>query len=300
MSVSERTDPVFFSLASNLEGGVPELMDLLFGFLNRKTDFFTHPDKARDIVITAFEKYAKDAEKIAEEKKKKREADEERLKQKRQAEKEKEEEAIRKQAEEAVKAMPTPPVNEEKEGEEAEDPADKDKVLPNAGNGCDLPNYQWTQTLSEVEIKIPLRTGRPMKAKDLNVEIKKNHLIVGVRGQTPIIDGDLYAEIKTDDTSWVLQDAKDVVITVEKVNGMTWWSKLITTDPDINTKKVQPENSKLGDLDGETRQMVEKMMYDQRQKELGLPTSEEKKKQDILKKFMAQHPEMDFSNAKIQ
>ncbi|KAJ9132963.1 Nuclear movement protein [Pleurostoma richardsiae] len=161
--------------------------------------------------------------------------------------------------------------------------------------------YKWSQTIADVDITFTVPGN--LKGRDLKVDISKHKVVAGIKGQEPVINGDLPHAVHVDDSTWTLTSAPDgnktVEIHLDKVNKMEWWPHVVTTAPKIDVTKITPENSKLSDLDGETRGMVEKMMFDQRQKEMGLPSSDEQKKLDILKKFQEQHPEMDFSNAKI-
>jgi len=189
------------------------------------------------------------------------------------------------------------PDNSNQEGEEAEcDNVEEEGLIP-VNNGGKTENYVWTQSLSDIDILIEVPK---LPSKSFFVEIKSKHLKFGVKGEKLMIDDDLEKEIDPEESVWTMSDeagveGKLLTITLMKKKGMEWWCRVCSGDPKINTRKIEPENSNLADLDGDTRKTVQKMMFDQRQKAQGLPTSEEILNKDKLKSFMQAHPEMDFS-----
>lgn len=177
---------------------------------------------------------------------------------------------------------------------EADDP---NLIVPSSGAGADYGHYSFTQVLGSLDLYLPVKVG--IKSRDVDVKITSSSLRVGIKGEAPILDGKLHDRVKSDDCTWTLVDNKQVHVYLEKYDSMKWWSCVVQGEKEIDTKKVVPENSKLGDLDGDMRQTVEKMMFDQRQKAMGKPTSDESEKMKIFEQFQKQHPEMDFSKAKI-
>ena len=174
---------------------------------------------------------------------------------------------------------------------------DSGLLVPSSGAGYDFGRYHFTQTLAAVDVFVPLPEA--VKSKDVVVNITPASLRIGLKGKDAVLDGKLNERVKVDDSTWTLVDGKMIHVYLEKLDGMKWWSCVVQGEPQIDTQKVVPENSKLSDLDGDVRQTVEKMMYDQRMKAMGLPTSDEKQKLDFLDKFKQQHPELDFSKAKV-
>ncbi|KAG6912007.1 hypothetical protein DXG01_000255 [Tephrocybe rancida] len=144
-----------------------------------------------------------------------------------------------------------------KEEREADDKAERAREQEEQAA---LP-YSWTQLLGEVDINVPVPKGT--RGRDLVVVIAKKKLSVGLKGQDKILDGELCQDIKVEESTWTLEDNQSVLIHLEKINKERWWENVLTHHPKIDTRKIEPGNSKLSDLDGETRLSLQ---FDNQQK----------------------------------
>ena len=314
--------------------GIENYFDAVFGFLFRKTDFFSNAAKSKEITDVQFTKYLKRYEekkereqKIKERRekeeaalkkpaesssatvkeltpeeylKKKKEEDEKRLEQEKEMDKIQKEER-RKEQEEKRKAEGKPEP-EKKDEEEDDNKVAAGHVLPNKEKGQTLDKYSWGQMdIKEITINVPI--AKELRAKDMDIKWDSKHLHVAIKGQEPIIDGELFGVIDSESLIWAIDEnnkGKNLQITFEK-KEQSWWESIIKGDKvKVDTGKITPEASNLSDIkDPELKAQVEKMMFDTRQKQMGKPTSDILQKCPQIEDFMKAHPEMDFSHTKF-
>ena len=62
--------------------------------------------------------------------------------------------------------------------------------------------YSWVQQLQDVDIQVPVPEGT--RARQLAIKIEKKKISVGLKGQDPIMAGELCQEIKMEDSTWTL------------------------------------------------------------------------------------------------
>ena len=285
MADETKFDGLFINAVQH-SGGIEPFYDALFSFMRRKTDFFTSEEQSTKVVNDKMSKHmvifreekkkqallaAKTAEKKSPQPKNIPKVEEINEEEARLIELEN---LRKRQADAAAKK------SDNKDGEEKKDEKEEEnlKQKPNEGNGGYTEKYEWQQTLDEVTGLVKLPAGTT--AKMLDVSISKFAFKISVKGKAdePIVEGKWYEPVNPSESFWNIErdgDKCTMNLTLEKINGRTWWKSFLKGDIEIDTQKVEPENSKLGDLDADTRTTVEKMMYDQQQKQKGLPTSEE-------------------------
>ena len=143
------------------------------------------------------------------------------------------------------------------------------------------------------------------KAKDLQVDLGVTHCKIKIKGQDKyLVDNDWHKKILVDESLWTVErdesSGKAILqVCITKHVNQNWWSCVWKGHQEVNTGECTPENTKIHELDSETRYHVEKQMYDQRAKETGKKSSDELIKKQELQGFIDAHPEIDWENTKI-
>nr|CCC90942.1 putative nuclear movement protein [Trypanosoma congolense IL3000] len=163
-------------------------------------------------------------------------------------------------------------------------------LLPcNDDCGINYEKYSFGQTDSEVVIKVPLPDGT--SSRSVCVDIKVSSLVIGLKNETPFLSGELFRPVKVDECTWCIEDKKMLVVTLIKTNMQyeEWWPCVTTNEKQMDMKTFKPPSKHISELDDSTQATIAKMMFDQRQKRLNLPTSDELRFQELAHGGRASH-----------
>ncbi|XP_045520767.1 nudC domain-containing protein 3 [Pieris brassicae] len=147
-------------------------------------------------------------------------------------------------------------------------------------NGAVRDKYTWSQTIMDLDVIINL-PANVRSSKDLKVTINPGDISVITRNQDIIIKDLLPFKIKTLESLWSISEGR-LLLHLEKVQER-WWDRLLNNEEPINLDKIDCSRS-LNELPEDHIAKVRELQWNQEQKMKGLPTSDEIKNIELLKK----------------
>ncbi|KAM9312476.1 nudC domain-containing protein 3 [Gastrophryne carolinensis] len=312
--MSDRYDQALLGILQHV-GNIQDFLNVYFGFLYRKTDFYRllmspqdrlgfPPGVAQKMVQQTFKNY----ERLAMKEQRMRDLQEKMKKQEEQLSASGEVPAATEEVTLETPAQSLPPELTKTEAEpETSDAQEKAKELenstshmgnsasatgsqdeyqmdPDSYNGAVRKNYVWSQDYSDLEIKVPV-PKHVTKGRQVSVDLRSTYIRVAVRdsqGECVLMDGNLTHKINAETSLWSLEPGKCISISLSKC-GEYWWNAVLEGEEKIDIDKINKERS-MATVDEEEHAVLDRLTFDYHQKLQGKPQSHEMKVHEMLKK----------------
>lgn len=147
-------------------------------------------------------------------------------------------------------------------------------------NGAIREKYSWSQTIMDLDVTIKLPPDIK-SSKDLKVTINPGDVCVARSNGDIIIKDTLPFKIKTIESFWSISENR-LLMHLEKLKER-WWNKFLNGEEEIDLSKIDCSRP-LDELPEDSIAKVRELQWNQEQKLKGLPTSDEIRNIEILKK----------------
>ncbi|XP_061656941.1 nudC domain-containing protein 3 isoform X1 [Syngnathoides biaculeatus] len=308
LELTEMYDNALLGILQHV-GNIQDFLQVYFGFLYRKTDFYRlltgpgdkmgfPPGVAEKMVVKTFKMFEKFSEQNLGLQKRRAESAAAAVR----------EPEVASEAEgraESAEARPGPdPVPESEpsggprpggdcaavRGERAPPTADSARSVQNEASDSDSYNgavrdkYKWSQDYSDVEVRVFV-PEEVVKGKQVRVDLRSSGVrvcaVAGPREQT-LLEGTFPHKINTENSMWSLEPGKCVALSLNK-SSEVWWKCVLEGEEEIDVDKLNRERS-MASVDEEEHAVLDRLTFDYHQKLQGKPQSHEMKVHEMLKK----------------
>lgn len=153
----------------------------------------------------------------------------------------------------------------------------------NAVNGAVKDLYAWTQTIDDLEVRVPVPQNIK-KGKQVKVQLQTSSLEVNIlegAAWRTMVTGHLAYTIRVEESLWSLVPGEHILINLEKKDER-WWDKLLLTEDPIDLKKINAERD-FNTLPQEEQEKIRELVWNKQQQEQGKPTSDTLKMESMLR-----------------